>query len=66
MTDKKVDPYFAYIMRQSRSGEITYLHSAPCLHINRPAFDYWTRIAEGKGVLELGNGIWAAITDKES
>lgn len=63
---KHIDYYFAYIYSKSRDGEVTYLHSAPCLHINRPAFDYWTRIAQGKGVLDLGNGMWAATQDKES
>lgn len=63
---KRVEYYFRYVVQDYGNGDITYIHSAPCLDINAPAFEYWTRIAQGKGVLDLGNGIWAATQDKES
>jgi hypothetical protein len=65
---KKVSMYFDYIYSESRSGEITYLHSAPCLDINRPMQDYWTRKNNGEEPLHLGGVVWAATTQasKES
>lgn len=60
---KKVSPYFDYVMRVSREGEVTYLHSAPCLHINPPIQDYWIAKAQGENPLHLG-GVLYAFTEK--
>jgi len=51
---KKVDCYFAYVYRESRSGEVTYLHSAPCLNINEPMQEYWLRKAQGGKPIAFG------------
>lgn len=56
---KKVDCYFAYVYRESRSGEVTYLHSAPRLGINPPVQDYWIAKAQGESLLNLGGILWA-------
>ena len=61
---KKIDHYFRYVMRESRAGELTYIHSAPCLDINAPMQDFWIRKARGESILELGNGMWAATQGK--
>jgi hypothetical protein len=64
--EKRPNNDFTHIIHAYDNGEIYYIYSAPCLSINRPAFDYWTRIREGKGVINLGGAVWAATTDKES
>jgi hypothetical protein len=56
----KVDYYFAYVYSESRSGEVTYLHSAPRLGINPVVQDYWIAKAEGKEPLHLGGVLWAS------
>jgi hypothetical protein len=57
--EKKVDYYFAYVYRESRSGEVTYIHSAPRLGINPPVQDYWIAKAKGEEPLHLGGVLWA-------
>jgi hypothetical protein len=56
---KKVDCYFAYVYRESRLGEVTYLHSAPRLGINPVVQDFWIAKAKGEEPLHLGGVLWA-------
>ena len=60
---KKVDYYFAYVLYKSRSGEITYMHSAPRLGVNPPVQDYWIAKANGEAPLHFG-GVLYAHTEK--
>ena len=64
--EKRPNSDFTHIIHAYDRGDIYYIHSAPCLSINQSAYDYWTRIREGKGVLDLCGGVWAATHQKES
>lgn len=55
----KIDYYFAYVYSKSRSGEITYLHSAPRLGVNPVVQDYWVAKANGEKPLHFGGLLWA-------
>jgi hypothetical protein len=59
----KVDAYGAYVMSYS-AEQWTYLHSAPCLHINAPMQEYWLRKAQGENPLHLGGVVYAYDTRK--
>ena len=52
--EKKVDYYFAYVYRESRAGEVTYLHSAPRLGINPPVQQYWLSKANDGNPVDFG------------
>lgn len=56
--EKKIDYYFAYVYRESRAGEVTYLHSAPRLGINPPVQQYWLAKANDENPVDFGGMVY--------